>query len=91
MRKYLGILSLLLCSTAFAGESICYGTTSNGSLEGGVKLSSKGNNYVSYSKTAEIVGRTYVHSKVKEIILSSYQWLEVEAPEKVFKYATTTC
>lgn len=72
-----------------AEESTCYGTTSNGKLEGGVKLPSAGNNYVSYSKTAEIVGRTYVHSKVAEIILSSYQWLEAETPGKVFKYAET--
>lgn len=89
MWKYLSIAGLLLSSTAFADESTCYGTTSNGRLEGGVKLSSEGNNYVSYSKTAEIVGRTYVHSKVKEIIIASYHWLETEAPGKVFKYAET--
>ena len=89
MWKYLGIVGLLLSSTVLADESICYGTTSNGRLDGGVKLPSEGNNYVSYSKTAEIIGRTYVHSKVKEIILSSYYWLETETPGKVFKYAET--
>lgn len=77
------------CSTVMAGKSICYGSTSNGRLENGVKLPSKGNNFVSYSATAEFLGRTYVHSRVKEILLASYQWLELEAPQKVFKYAET--
>ncbi|MCF6318139.1 MAG: penicillin-insensitive murein endopeptidase, partial [Proteobacteria bacterium] len=44
---------------------------------------------VSYSTSAEILGRTYVHSKVNEIILAAYKWLESEAPEKIFKYAET--
>lgn len=74
---------------ALANESVCYGTTSNGKLEGGVKLPSDGANFVSYSKTAALVGRTYVHSKVREIMLSSCRWLEAEAPGKVFKYAET--
>jgi len=72
-----------------AEESTCYGTTSNGRLDAGVKLPSEGKNYVGYSKTAEIVGRTYVHSTVREIIISSYKWLESEAPGKVYKYAET--
>ncbi len=72
-----------------AEQSTCYGTTANGRLEDGVKLPSKGANFISYSTTAEIVGRTYVHSKVKKIMLASYKWLETEAPEKVYKYAET--
>ena len=83
------ILSLFLSSPVSAGESICYGTTSKGRLEGGVQLPSEGKNYVSYSKTAELVGRTYVHSKVREIILTAYERLEIETPEKIFKYAET--
>lgn len=87
--KYLIFLGVALASSAVAAESICYGTTSNGRLENGVKLPSEGNNFVSYSTSAEILGRTYVHSKVKEIMLASYKWLEAEAPGKVFKYAET--
>lgn len=80
---------MIYSSSAFSAESVCYGTTSNGKLEGGVQLPSEGKNYVSYSKTAEIAGRTYVHSEVREIILSSYLWLETETPGKVYKYAET--
>lgn len=80
---------MIYSSSAFSVESVCYGTTSNGKLEGGVQLPSEGKNYVSYSKTAAIAGRTYVHSEVREIILSSYLWLETETPGKVYKYAET--
>ncbi|MCI5125299.1 MAG: replication initiation protein [Candidatus Electrothrix sp. AR5] len=82
-------LWVILISSASATESICHGTTSNGRLENGVKLPSKGNNFVSYSNLAELLGRTYVHSTVKEIILASYKWLEAETPDKVYKYAET--
>lgn len=89
MKALLVFVALLFSPLAVADESTCYGTTSNGRLEGGVKLPSEGPNYVSYSKTAELLGRTYVHSKVKEIIVASYRWLETETPNKVYKYAET--
>ncbi|MCI5212647.1 MAG: replication initiation protein [Candidatus Electrothrix sp. ATG2] len=82
-------LWVILVSSASATESTCYGTTSNGRLEGGVKLPSKGRNFVSYSKLAELTGRTYVHSVVKDIILAAYKRLETETPGKVYKYAET--
>lgn len=88
MWKYISIL-ILVTSSAFAGESICYGTTSNGRLEHGVKLPSEGANFVSYSKTAELLGRTYVHSKVRDILLESYKRLETKSLGKVYKYAET--
>ncbi len=89
VKMFLLIYCLFLSSIAFAKESTCYGTTSNGKLEGGEKLPSSGSNFVSYSTTAEIAGRTYVHSKVRNIIVASYQLLEAEAPESVYKYAET--
>lgn len=72
-----------------AEESICYGTTSNGSLKNGVKLPPKGNNFTSYSFLASMIGRTYVHSKVRDIILAAYSDLEQTQPSKVYKYAET--
>ena len=89
MLKVLAFLCLTLNSATAFSESICYGTTSDGRLEAGIRLPSGGNNYVSYSKTAELLGRTYVHSGVREIILAAYKWLEKEAPGKVYKYAET--
>ncbi len=89
MKQYILIFLCILSSASYAKESTCFGTTSNGRLEGGVKLPGEGKNYVSYSTTADIAGRTYVHSKVREIIISAYQWLEAEMPDKVYKYAET--
>jgi penicillin-insensitive murein endopeptidase len=54
-----------------------------------VQLPVSGYNFVSYSKIARIAGRTYVHSAVKKIIVNAYKDLEVEQPEKVYKYAET--
>jgi penicillin-insensitive murein DD-endopeptidase len=72
---------------AMAEKSTCYGTTSNGRLENGVQLPSKGDNYIGYSFIARLVGRTYVHSEARDIIVSAYKDLEVEQPTKVYKYA----
>lgn len=68
-------------------ESTCYGSTKKGRLEQGVKLPEKGNNFVSYSLLAGILGRTYVHSKVRDVILDAYRLLDNEQPNKVYKYA----
>jgi penicillin-insensitive murein endopeptidase len=66
---------------------VCYGTSSKGRLEHGVQLPGKGKNYVSYGKVPELAGRTYVHSKVRDVIVEAYAILEREQPGKVFKYA----
>lgn len=85
------LLLTLLCqfTTAFSEQSVCFGTTNKGRLEGGVQLPSTGPNFVSYGSIPELLGRTYVHSKVRDVILAAYKRLEEEAPGKVFKYAET--
>ncbi len=89
MGKWLIFTILFYSSAINAKESTCYGTTSNGKLENGVKLPSKGRNFISYSSAAEIFGRTYTHSKVQKIVIASYKQLEREMPSKVYKYAET--
>lgn len=80
---------MFLFPSAYAEESVCYGTTSNGSLKNGVELPSEGNNFVSYSTIARLAGRSYVHSTVKKVVLQSYRNLEVTMPNTVYKYAET--
>jgi penicillin-insensitive murein endopeptidase len=80
---------IFVSNIAQAEESICYGTTSKGRLENPVALPSVGNNYVSYGKVPKLAGRTYVHSKVRDVVLNAYAILEAEKPKKVFKYAET--
>lgn len=89
MRNIFLLLLIFASAESYSEESICYGTTSNGRLENGVRLPSKGENFVGYSTAARLAGRTYVHSIVKDIIVASYKELETEQPGKVFKYAET--
>ena len=79
----------LFAPLVMASESVCYGTTANGRLEGGVQLPSSGENYVSYGVMPERAGRTYVHSKVRDVVVAAYKILEHEEPSKLFKYAET--
>ena len=87
------LVFILLCSllpnTVFSVESICYGTTKNGRLEHAVQLPSSGSNFVSYSSLAATLGRTYVHSTVRDIIVAAYKQLANDLPSKRFKYAET--
>lgn len=83
------ILLTISAQLAFAKESTCYGETKLGKLVNGVKLPNSGNNFVTYSYTAGMLGRTYVHSKVRTIFLTAYKNLETSMPNKVFKYAET--
>jgi len=83
---------LIICSLTIQAdvtESTCYGSAKQGRLENAVKLPDEGNNYTSYSTLAGILGRTYVHSKVYDVVISAYKMLETEQTNKVFKYAET--
>jgi penicillin-insensitive murein endopeptidase len=80
---------LLLTQFAIAGESQCYGTVSNGRIEDSVKLPTSGPNFTAYSGLAATAGRTYVHSKVAEILLATYSKLHVANPSTVYVYGET--
>ncbi|WP_281559987.1 penicillin-insensitive murein endopeptidase [Thalassomonas sp. RHCl1] len=88
MKIFLCLLAVLSLS-AKAQTSVCYGTTSNGRIENAVKLPGEGDNFVGYSTIASLIGRTYVHSQVKDIIIQAYRQLETEQAGKVYKYAET--
>ena len=76
-------------SVGIAKESTCFGTTSKGKLENGCKLPYSGDNFSSYSRLGSTIGRTYVHCKVSDIILSSYKSLNEKYPDIVFVYGET--
>lgn len=90
MLNILTLIFLFFYSTCvFAQQSTCFGNTHNGRLEGGKKLPLSGNNYVTYSYLANFAGRTYVHSKVFQIVTQAYQSLEAHHPDKRYMYAET--
>lgn len=80
------IVAASISGTTRAAESTCYGTVSNGRLEDGVKLPEDGPNFSAYSSLGTTLGRTYVHSKISEIIVAAYRALERSSPGKVFVY-----
>jgi penicillin-insensitive murein DD-endopeptidase len=89
MYKIITLSFMLLASSLYGDESICYGTTSNGRLENGVQLPMSGENFTNYSMVGVLSGRTYVHSKVRDIVTAAYKALEVSMPNRVYKYAET--
>lgn len=90
-QTFLLIASLTTASPAYAGAepSVCHGTTADGSLENGWRLPRAGPNFAAYSVLGSLLGRTYVHSTVHEIVLEAYAALEATAPDTVFVYGET--
>lgn len=82
------IVLSMMTATAHA-ESVCYGTTSRGRLEGAVELPARGANFTTYSDAAIALGRTHVHSRVGKTMLASYRALEKTAPGTQFVYGET--
>jgi penicillin-insensitive murein DD-endopeptidase len=58
-------------------------------LESAVALPRDGANFSAYSSLAGTLGRTYVHSKVRDVLLAAYAALEKSAPSRVFVYGET--
>lgn len=77
------------CSQVWAEESICFGKTKHGRLAGGVSLPYSGDNFSAYSTVGWLAGRTYVHSKVAQVVLASYASLKKTIPDAVFVYGET--
>ncbi|WP_223668612.1 penicillin-insensitive murein endopeptidase [Kangiella shandongensis] len=88
-----GLIFPLLTTTVLAQTSSkpsqCFGSTSNGRIAHAVQLPTSGKNYKSYSNLAATLGRTYVHTGVRDIVVGAYQNLARTHPSKVFKYAET--
>ena len=82
-------LALAIPSIAAGTESTCFGTVAKGRLENGVALPSSGPNFSSYSTSAEAIGRTHVHSRIKDVVVTAYKALESAAPGKLFVYGET--
>jgi len=84
-----GLWSWIHPGLSLANESTCYGTTKKGRLENGRALPADGNNFIAYGMVPKMAGRTFVHSKVRTVVIDAYRRLETEQPGKVFKYGET--
>lgn len=93
MNRAISCLILALCLADEAGASPalsqCFGTVGNGWIEDSVQLPATGANFAAYSSIGTAAGRTYVHSKVAEVVVSAYAALAVSAPGTAFVYGET--
>ncbi|MEY4561932.1 MAG: hypothetical protein RLZZ618_1209 [Pseudomonadota bacterium] len=90
MRAALAASVLLACgAAATAADSTCYGRPGQGRLEDGVALPGNGVNFSAYSSLAAGLGRTYVHSTVRNVAVEAYAALATALPGTVFVYGET--
>lgn len=82
-------LALLLAGAAHAADSQCFGTVSNGRIEGSVALPASGPNFSPYSHAAIALGRTHVHAQVAEIVAAAYAELARLTPGVHYVYGET--
>jgi penicillin-insensitive murein DD-endopeptidase len=70
-------------------ESTCYGTISNGKIDGAAQLPASGANFSAYSDAGFALGRTYVHAQIAEIVVFTYRELAQSIPDTKFVYGET--
>lgn len=68
-------------------SSVCRGTVATGSLEAGRRLPYSGENYRAYSLIGFLLGRTFVHSAIRNAMRDAYADLSRSHPELRFIYA----
>jgi penicillin-insensitive murein DD-endopeptidase len=83
-------IALIVVSPSSAySASQCFGTVSNGRINASVKLPINGPNFSAYSQLGHSMGRTYVHSEVASVVVSTYDQLSKQLPQTVFVYGET--
>lgn len=65
------------------------GATNDGRLIRGKRLPSAGRNFCTYSRLGSALGRTAVHSRVRDAILAAYAELVETRPETFYVYGET--
>ena len=76
-------------ASSFAQSSVCYGSPNKGRVEQAVQLPSSGPNFSAYSAIGVNLGRTYVHTAVRDVLVAVFANLERTHPAKVFVYGET--
>lgn len=60
------------------------GSVSNGKIKNAKRMSYRGDNFSTYSFAGYLLGRTFVHSRLKKTILASYEKCETTCPNVEF-------
>lgn len=88
-RAIAALFLMAAANSALAADSQCFGTTSNGRIEGSVALPVSGPNFSPYSRLGVSLGRTHVHAKVAEIVAAAYDELAKQTPDVHYVYGET--
>jgi penicillin-insensitive murein endopeptidase len=83
------VSGLAFCLPCLVHASTCYGSAGNGRLADGVQLPARGDNFVAYSAMGVELGRTYVHSLVRQVVLEAYANVQKTMPDKRYVYGET--
>ncbi len=70
-------------------QSISKGSVSNGSVKYAKRIPLRGDNYTTYSFTCYLLGRTFVHEKVRDATLEAYEICEKTCPKTKFLLGET--
>jgi penicillin-insensitive murein endopeptidase len=81
------LAATILCAPALA--STCFGSSGSGRIEGAVPLPLAGVNFAAYSKLGLKLGRTYVHTQVRDVVLDAYSTLSRSTPDVQYVYGET--
>ena len=79
----------LLITSSLSQASTCYGTVANGRLGDAVELPAQGPNFRAYSSVARLLGRTWAHEAVRDVVVDAYRLLEVRTPGITYVYGET--
>lgn len=91
-KAFIAVLALAVAGADGRDEAVtstCYGSVSHGRLEDGVALPVAGDNYSAYTPLARTLGRTFVHARVRDIIVDAYARLARTAPGIPWVYGET--
>jgi len=81
------LAATVLCGPALA--STCFGNSGSGRIEGAVALPLAGANFGTYSELGLKLGRTYVHTQVRDVVLGAYSTLSRSTPDVQYVYGET--
>lgn len=83
------LLFAALIPFSSAAASTCYGSAEKGRLADAVPLPDHGSNYAAYSTLGTTLGRTHVHTEVRDIVVAAYAALARDLPSTTFVYGET--
>ncbi len=88
-RTLISVAALCVAAFATAKESVCYGTVNQGKLREGAELPPSGSNFQAYSSLGHTIGRTFLHSRISDLVVATYKHFENQDGSVKFVYGET--